>query len=175
MNNAQQIYNKAFIESNSQKNLQILLKKFLVTFAFGAYKVKEQDLTLHFNKETNLKKKIDFLIRMVKQSNQQNISQNISEILPKESNEKPEISSTNEKPEISSATNEKKLTLYIGISGSGKSREAQKYQDAVEINRDRLRFYYFVTELRIGKNINLQNQMKILLQKNVLKYGNRLF
>ncbi len=33
---------------------------------------------------------------MVKQSNQQNISQNISEILPKESNEKPEISSTNE-------------------------------------------------------------------------------
>ncbi len=115
----------------------------MVTFAFGAYKVKEQDLTLHFNKETNLKKKIDFLIRMVKQSNQQNISQNISEILPKESNEKPEISSTNEKPEISSATNEKKLTLYIGISGSGKSREAQKYQDAVEINRDRLRFLLF--------------------------------
>ncbi len=30
------------------------------------------------------------------------------------------LSSTNEKPEISSATNEKKLTLYIGISGSGK-------------------------------------------------------
>ncbi len=80
---------------------------------------------------------------MVKQSNQQNISQNISEILPKESNEKPEISSTNEKPEISSATNEKKLTLYIGISGSGKSREAQKYQDAVEITRDRLRFLLF--------------------------------
>ncbi len=48
---------------------------------------------------------------MVKQSNQQNISQNISEILPKESNEKPEISSTNEKPEISSATNEKKINI----------------------------------------------------------------
>ncbi len=95
---------------------------------------------------------------MVKQSNQQNISQNISEILPKESNEKPEISSTNEKPEISSATNEKKLTLYIGISGSGKSREAQNIKMLLKSIVIELDFYYFVTELRIGKNINLQNQ-----------------
>ncbi len=61
MNNAQQIYNKAFIESNSQKEFANIVKKNSWShFAFGAYKVKEQDLTLHFNKETNLKKKIDF-------------------------------------------------------------------------------------------------------------------
>ncbi len=71
LNNAQQIYNKAFIESNSQKEFANIVKKNSWShFAFGAYKVKEQDLTLHFNKETHLKKKIDFLIRMVKQSNQ---------------------------------------------------------------------------------------------------------
>lgn len=132
--NAQQIYNKAFIEANSQKEFANIVKKnYWSHFAFGAYKVKEQDLTLHFNKETNLKKKIDFLIRMVNssQSNQPEINQ-------------PEIISEVQEKEISSATNEKpKLTLYIGISGSGKSREAQKYQNVVEINRDKLRFLLF--------------------------------
>ncbi len=64
---------------------------------------------------------------MVKQSNQQNISQNISEILPKSQMKNQKYLQQMKKPEISSATNEKKLTLYIGISGSGKSREAQKY------------------------------------------------
>ncbi len=58
---AQQIYNKAFIESNSQKEFANIVKKNSWSHLHLEHtKLKNKNLTLHFNKETNLKKKIDF-------------------------------------------------------------------------------------------------------------------
>ncbi len=112
---------------------------------------------------------------MVKQSNQQIFHKIFQKYYPKSQmkNQKYLQQMKNQKYLLQQM--KKKLTLYIGISGSGKSREAQKYQDAVEINRDRLRFLLFCNGIENWEKYKFTKSNEILLQKNVLKYGNRLF
>lgn len=127
LKSAQEIYTEAFKKSETQKDFANQVKTFPWSFlAFPAYKLKEPSIITYFNQNPNIKRKIEFLMKSVN------------------SFEKMRREKDDDSPKFNfNKMDTPLLVLFIGISGSGKSREAKKHPNFVEINRDEIRFNLF--------------------------------